>query len=71
MPLYSVDRIVDELNPVQKLERQDITKLLIYSDDDPPSLQYDQCVDGIKDETLINTCKVWLFFLNIVLPLNN
>lgn len=52
------DRVVDELNPVQSLERQDITKLLIYDDSELPCPSSEECEENCNDETLSETLKV-------------
>nr|XP_039264294.1 LOW QUALITY PROTEIN: helicase ARIP4-like [Styela clava] len=53
------DRVVDELNPIQSLERQDITKLLVYDDEDRPFVDLSECEKECSDMTLVSACKTY------------
>jgi len=55
--LFSADRVVDKLNPVQVFTKQEVLKLLDYSDEELPKIDFSN-LDHEFDPILRDACQV-------------
>lgn len=57
------DRVVDKLNPIQSITRADVSKLMFYTDEDPPPVDLQNADSEYQDPVLKILCKTlghWL-----------
>ena len=56
--LWFTDRVVDKLNPTQVFTKNEVLKLMEYSEEELPKVDFNNIEEELFDETLISACKV-------------
>jgi len=62
--VFSLDRVVDKLNPTQVFTKQDVVSLMEYSNEELPNVDFQNVEEEYIDPVLVCVCKVNTTFMH-------